>query len=289
VTGSRADGNNSACTLPSPSCFDYVACATSSVITGVVTSATDEHIACFSHTANPALALMGSEDLDGLNLGIPAFVLTNARVRKFSFESVLNGERVFVTQTLEDCQSLCKANFDHCVTGTWQVCAAVKPYCPEVPGNDELGVTCAACAAVQVSGAVVPFPANWGACKLASKVETFGQKCVPEPCYAFEGGDDRFEILAVTKSNLINEDGTPIARILMGGAYQLASDLLDCQARCAENKACSYGHFEPATFGYGRCLLTNAEMQVLRAGVFVLANTPAKCSNCVVFKKLPAV
>ena len=277
-----------------------ITCSLSSVITGTFPAQPgDESSACFSYTANPYLASLAPASMLGVNLGVPSYYLSNARVRKFGWSDVINQNRLSLTQTLEDCQSGCKAQgSDVCAGGTWQVCSSVESGCVDsdnnallaatVP-NSELFATCEACSAVNVSISQqsVAFPSSWGVCKYSRTVKENAQKCQPEPCYAFEGGDDEFIILSVSKSPFIDSDGIVISNLLMGAGYTKSASLNDCESICHRTNGCLYGHYEPMTNGYGNCFLSGQQLQTLEEGVYTLSETNfCLTQNCVVFQKV---
>ena len=287
---------------------DTITCVLSSVITDSSPDDNDESFVCLSYTASPVLGLMASPDLGNFNLGIPAYSLFNNRMKRFSYANTANSGKLLLTRSLEDCQSQAKSR-DY-PTGTWQPCPSMAAYCQNPDGTptaavasnptSELATTCQRCLAVNVSSSQpsVPFAANWGVCKYGSVVETGSTRCVPEPCFSFEGGNDDFDIISQSISPFLDNNGQVRGNILMGPGILKTATLGECEEKCIQAKGCLYGHYEPATAGAGNCYLTAQEArdgtdgarlctpQVKGCAPSVPIANACTAASCIVFAKI---
>ena len=299
LTGSLSGtSNSSACDVVagSKSNCTFITCTLSTAIS-LPTPTTALNTLCWTKT--PAgLNDQGDAgaDMDLANPGLPGFTTTNARVRKFSWNSVINQNNLILAPSLEECQATCRVS-DACIAGSWQSCKAIEGYCPptaDAPASSpELAATCDACRKVYLSPAQpsVQFPDNLGVCKQASAVNLVTEGCNPEPCYAFEEGGENYFILSMSKSPFIKADGSlNDANVLFLGepkAYKRTQSVVDCENLCTQDPACRYGHFETFTNGYGNCYLTSSEIRVTDGSSYKL-NMPNPCTgSCIVFIKLP--
>jgi hypothetical protein len=293
VDGSKTGGGGKDCNLIAGKDTDcsMVTCQLSSAITLPAAGSSNSTV-CWSKTASATVNTGPEEiDMDGIDPGVPGFVLTNARVRRFAWSDVQNQNTLGLTPTMEDCQSLCRSA-DGCAAGTWQPCQAIESYCASQSQSAELNATCAACANVRVSDtqSAVAFPVNYGVCKLANVVGPSTQGCDPEPCYAFETADENFFIMSLTKSSFLSDSGIDTTKLNFrgeSGAFTKAQTLLECQSHCRSDPTCKYGHFSPKSSGAGECYLTALEVRIHNGDIMQMKE-PVKCDGkCVVFYKLP--
>ena len=286
---------------------DSITCVLSSVISALNEDEGNEALICFSYTASPVLGLLASPDLGNLNLGIPAVSLFNNRMKRFSLANTANAGKLLLTRSLEDCQSQVKSR--GYPTGTWQPCPSMVAYCRNPDGsptaaagnlNSELGSTCQSCSSVNVSSTQpsVPFASNWGVCKFGALVEAASTRCVPEPCFSFEVGDDDFDIISQTISPFLDSAGRVRGNILMAPGILKAVSLAECQKSCLNSSGCLYGHYEPATAGAGNCYLTAQQARDGSGGVRLCTPHTQGCAasvpianactgaSCIVFGKI---
>lgn len=294
LTGSVSGGSGQTCDVLKGADSDctFITCTLSSAIS--VASPADNNAAlCWSKTPSGTVE-EGPAAVDmEVDPGMPGYYTTNARVRKFSWDKVLNKEQLALTTTLEECQSLCRVS-DGCVIGSWQHCKSIEQYCGDAAGAPaEVQATCNACKDVKMNEAQVSvqFPEIMGVCKMASEVSVNTEGCFPEPCYAFEEGSENFYMLSTTKSPLIMADGRiDELRVSLKGeprAYTKTRTIGECEEHCMADADCKYGHFVPRTNGYGECYLTSQELRISDGYTYQLKD-PRPCEGtCVVFMKLP--
>ena len=79
--------------------------------------------------------------------------------------------------------------------------------------------------------------------------------------------------------------GNLVKTLIIQPGYFRASSLQGCMNICKQKSGCKYGHYEPATYGYGNCYLTGSEVRTLQSGVMQLT-TSNPCTTCVVFWKI---
>lgn len=272
----------------------FITCTLSTALSVAVPSGNNMTL-CWTKTPLGTTA-SGDEDIDmDIDPGIPGYITTNARVRRFGWDDVLNKDRLVLTMTLEECQSMCRVS-DGCVSGSWQHCQAIEQLCRSdtLPGTPlELQATCNACRKVPVSESQpsVDFPEHLGVCKMASQIKTSTQACFPEPCYAFEEGSENYFIMSTSKSAFLLPDGTVNAALLNiagePGTYIKAKSLSECQEACTSDPNCRYGHLVPRTTGFGECYLSAQEVRVNDGQRFRMKD-PQNCDGqCIVFMKLP--
>jgi hypothetical protein len=280
-------GNSSDCT--------FITCALSSALSLPIPTENNSTM-CYSKTPlgtveDGPMAI----DMDGVDPGIPGFIVTNARVRRFGWTQVINKDQLALTASLEECQSMCRVS-DGCVLGTWQPCQAIEGECltADRPGaSRELQSTCNACRNVNLNPTQksVQFPSNMGVCKMASEPQLRTQGCEPEPCYAFEEGSENYYILSMTKSPFLLPDGKVDEDLLEFNGdtrtYVKVKSLAQCEDYCTTDPTCKYGHLAPKSAGYSECYLTAKEVRITDGQNYQLKQ-PVKCNGtCIVFMKLP--
>jgi len=306
VTGQIEGAKPNACDITKGGETDCtsVECVLSSALTTVLPNTGEKNQICWSKTPTGTVDSGGPEiDYDNVDPGIPGFVTTNSRVRKFNWSSVVNKANLALTTSMEQCQSVCRTT-DGCQSGTWQPCSAMQSYCEKAEqlniATPELISTCNVCKAVKVSESQpsVAFPLNYGVCKVASGIGKSIEACQPEPCYAFETGSDIFYILSMTK-NPFGTDTSP--SYMFNGevnTYVKASSLEECQQYCTPRKAddksdprynCKYGMYIPRSNGYGECYLTESEIRENHGSFWQLrqdTTVPCNDGTCITFIKL---
>jgi hypothetical protein len=283
-------GTNTDCTS--------VECVLSSALTTVLPTNGEKNQICWSKTPTGTVDTGGeSVDYDNVDPGIPGFVTTNARVRKFSWNNVV-GNQLALTTSMEECQSVCRAT-DGCQTGTWQPCSAIQSYCTNAEqlniATPETIATCNVCKSVKVSEnqQEVAFPINYGVCKVASGINLHVEACQPEPCYSFETGSDEFYILSMTKNPFATDASPHFSFNGEINTYTKAGSLLECQEYCKRSPGdrCRYGMYIPRSNGYGECYLTESEIRENHGSFWRLKqDTTLPCDGtCVTFIKLKNV
>jgi hypothetical protein len=296
ITGSVSGNNRDSCDVLKGRESDctFITCTLSSAISLAVPSGNNMTL-CWTKTPL-GTTVSGDEDIDmDIDPGIPGYITTNARVRKFGWQDVLNKDQLALTMTMEECQSMCRVS-DGCVSGSWQNCQVIEQYCASdsAPGaSQELKATCNACRNVGVDKfqQSLQFPEHLGVCKMASVVSTHAEGCWPEPCYAFEEGSENFFIMSTSKSGFLLPDGS-IDKLLLNyqgepSAYVKAKSLSECEDACGADDQCKYGHYVPRTTGYGECYLTSQEIRVNDGQRFRMKD-PQPCEGqCIAFMKLP--
>jgi hypothetical protein len=296
VTGSVSGNSRGTCDILKGRESDctFITCTLSSAISLAVPSGNNMTL-CWTKTPL-GTTFSADEDIDmEIDPGIPGYITTNARVRKFGWQDVLNKDNLALTMTMEECQSMCRVS-DGCISGSWQHCQAIEQYCTSdsLTGSpQELKATCNACRNVPVSDIQpsVQFPEHLGVCKMASKIQPVSQGCYPEPCYAFEEGSENYFILSTSKSSFLLPDGTIDDLILNfkgePKAYIKTKSLADCEDSCTSDARCRYGHYVPRTTGYGECYLTTREVRVQDGERWRLKDPQPCDGQCIVFMKLP--